>query len=309
MISTRRYNRFLSQLIENLFEDVEVWLPPMKNLMFLCGAASNDSARYTLKNYFHKRTDLSFQVILAEDFFAVLDEKYTDLLTLENYLANYSDCILIILESPGAIAELGAFSNGEDEFLKKLLILNENKYASDNSFINKGPIEKIRKKTKFGILGYDSPENVLVVAEEILDKMASNKRIRSFKEKLGSLSMPLESYVNIFSPTYIILELIRLLAPISKAQTCKVVKTLSGWKDEEINRRVSLLLALKHIEQVSLSSERSGNYYLVPRKRHNEELILRLKQNEFIRARAKVLKIYLEFNAPVLEAYYEHCRK
>lgn len=296
-------------MIRNLFEGAEAWFPPMKNLMFLCGAASHNSARYALKNYFDGRLDLNFQILLAEDFFTVLDEEYTDLLTLENYLADYSDCILIILESPGAIAELGAFSNGKDKFLEKILILNKNRYLLENSFINKGPVEKINRKTKFGILGYDSPESVLVVAEEILNQMRSNQRTRSFKEDLNSLSKPFENYKENFFPTYILFELIRLLAPISKKHICSIMETLSGWKEKEINRRVSLLLALKHVEQVLLPFGEEESAYLIPNKRYDEELILRSRRKEYIRVRAKVLKIYLQFNAPILKAYYEHCRQ
>lgn len=297
-------------MIRNLFEGVEAWFPPMKNLMFLCGGASEDSARYILKDYFGSRSDLNFQILLAEDFFTVVpNEEYTDLLTLENYLADYSDCILIILESPGAIAELGAFSNGKDKFLEKILILNKNRYLGENSFINKGPVEKIKWKTKFCILGYDSPENVLVVAEEILNQMRNNQRKRSFKEDLNSLAKPLEDYKDNFFPTYILLELIRLLAPISKKHICSIMEILSGWKKNEINRRVSLLLALKYVEKVLLPSGKEERFYLVPNKRYDEELILRSRCKEYIRVRAKVLKIYLQFNAPILKAYYEHCRQ
>lgn len=67
----------------------------------------------------------------------------SDLLTFEEILADLSDDIIIIVESPGTFCELGAFSS-EKKYLEKLIIINEDRDEYKNSFITKGPIKKLQ---------------------------------------------------------------------------------------------------------------------------------------------------------------------
>ncbi len=56
-----------------------------------------------------------------------LNRKKYDLLALESFLADNSDLILIVCESPGSFAELGAFVNNEST-LNKVVVLIQKKY-------------------------------------------------------------------------------------------------------------------------------------------------------------------------------------
>src|SRR5699024_5940211 len=110
----------------------------------------------------------------AEKLFKAIDDhKSTDLLSIESKLANYSDCILIILESPGAFTELGAFSH-LDSLAKKILVINSSEFQSEESFINQGPIKKINKISEFKKCIYANFENFGTSINEVskrIDKL------------------------------------------------------------------------------------------------------------------------------------------
>ena len=60
-------------------------------------------------------------------FMELLSRKKYDLFTLENFLAENSDLIMIVCESPGSFTELGAFTSNE-KTLRKLVVLIQKKY-------------------------------------------------------------------------------------------------------------------------------------------------------------------------------------
>jgi len=87
----------------------------------------------------------TYNVYYPETLFAEIANGYQrrDLLTLENLLALSVTSIVVPLESPGTFAELGAFAN--HEILKdKLIIITNPKHKMARSFINDGPIAKVK---------------------------------------------------------------------------------------------------------------------------------------------------------------------
>ena len=67
------------------------------------------------------------------------------MLTFEEFLAEVSDVIVLFVESPGSFCELGAFSYAEKLFSDKLIIVIDEKYKGDKSFIITGPTAKAEK--------------------------------------------------------------------------------------------------------------------------------------------------------------------
>ncbi|WP_338574774.1 retron St85 family effector protein [Erwinia billingiae] len=116
-----------------------------KKIIFLCGKDKSDknSYRYLVSNILIK--EKNFQLAYPEDLFEDLLEGQANnsLLKLEEQLAEAVDLIVIIPESPGSFAELGAFAMRE-ELARKMLVLRQSKYKSDKSFINHGPIRLVR---------------------------------------------------------------------------------------------------------------------------------------------------------------------
>ena len=82
--------------------------------------------------------ELGAPIVVAETFSKWLEfDTYNDLITFERHLAGVANVIPIIVESPGAIAELGAFSQ-ENSIKEKLFVFRREKFADEQSFINFG---------------------------------------------------------------------------------------------------------------------------------------------------------------------------
>lgn len=111
------------------------------------------SVREMLVEYCHKNNALAENSIrLAEhykDWFEA--SHYSDLLSFEEELSQLASVTIIILESPGAIAELGAFCVNEKINKNLVIVLSEDHHKS-KSFITLGPLRKIRNGS---VLVYD----------------------------------------------------------------------------------------------------------------------------------------------------------
>ena len=128
------------------------------NFIFLCGGptAIGASCRSFFNQYLlSKKPAWTERVKLAEDVNAWFnkDNAFPDLLELENYLAHLADVIVLFVESPGSIAELGAFA-ASDALRPKLLAVRNTFYDSEQSFIADGPIRKIRNTNEESVQSY-----------------------------------------------------------------------------------------------------------------------------------------------------------
>lgn len=122
--------------------------------VFLCGGASwydkkkdmkHESYRDQIRDRLISSHPNLYNILYPEDLFMeLLDSKTYDLLTLENILAANSDVILLVPESPGSFAELGAFANNEST-ASKLIIFQQQKFKRQHSFITQGPVDFMEK--------------------------------------------------------------------------------------------------------------------------------------------------------------------
>lgn len=92
------------------------------------------------------------------------DAKYQDLLALENDLGNISTLICIIPESPGSIAELGAFAVNPDVQHRLAILMPEQHYRSD-SFINNALLRRLKESQ---IIAYDWCPDTLEPIDDFL---------------------------------------------------------------------------------------------------------------------------------------------
>ncbi|MCL5037341.1 MAG: retron St85 family effector protein [Chloroflexi bacterium] len=95
-------------------------------------------------------------IYYPENLFEELLSKGTmyDLLSLENLLADSVHAVLIVLESPGAIAELGAFANHK-KLNNRLIVVVDEKHKKDKSFIMLGPVRHLKNETNSKIIFYN----------------------------------------------------------------------------------------------------------------------------------------------------------
>ena len=197
-----------------------------KTTIFLCGAdiSHKDKMRYkiaeALKNNWLYR--FYFDIVYPEDIFDELlyGSNTTDLLSLEGLLADSVDAIVMIPESPGSFAELGAFANDE-KLRQKLICIIDKKYKKNKSFINKGPIKLVKKANKNGLL-YIDPKNIENETDKLVTALKKVKKVSSKKSDKISL-LQLDNFL---------LPSIFLLEPVSKGILVELVKFAT---EDEIN--------------------------------------------------------------------------
>jgi hypothetical protein len=112
-------------------------------LFFLCGANRSPdipSVRREAVKRFIEGLSSEYRVIYAEGIFNELIKLSSkkNVLDLEQQISQIADKILIVLESPSAFCELGAFAH--EDLRSKLIVINDSHFIKSNSFINTGPI-------------------------------------------------------------------------------------------------------------------------------------------------------------------------
>lgn len=189
--------------------------------LFLCGAASNKeklSNRDIIRKKLEKTPNLS--ILYPEDMFMeMLNRKKYDLLTLERFLANNSDIIMIVCESPGSFAELGAFVNNKDTF-EKVVVLLQTKYKNVNSFIRQGPVEYVIKKNKNSVIYFNND------IDEAINKIKKYLRKR-FRYLVNKGKKPKLKDLNLISGQYyFIILLLYFYQEFNVKQLINVIKNI-----------------------------------------------------------------------------------
>lgn len=133
-----------------------------RGFIFLCGGAHDlNHAPQSLRSLLVREMSsgryngLADRIKLAEeiqDWFR--GETYSDLVKLEEHLASLSSLIVLVVESGGAIAELGVFST-VSRFSDRMLTLVANAHYEQKSFIRLGPIQRLENQAEDRVLVYD----------------------------------------------------------------------------------------------------------------------------------------------------------
>lgn len=180
----------IGRLIPTLRDLIINGVNDTKRVIFICGKDKSDknSFRFKISDVLEKNTN--YQLAYPEDLFEDLLEGQASnsLLSLEAQLANAVDLIILIPESPGSFAELGAFSMLK-ELAAKMLVLRQGKYKSDKSFINHGPIRLVKSyKGKIMDLPFDfnhsDPEHFKPVLRQIKKMIPHGRRKKSINNIL-----------------------------------------------------------------------------------------------------------------------------
>ena len=214
-----------------------------KTTVFLCGAdiTQKDKIRYKIAEALKWRfwTD----IIYPEDIFDELlySSKTKDLLSLEGLLADSVDAIVLIPESPGSFAELGAFAN--DELLRsKLICIVDKKYKKDKSFINQGPLRLVKKANPFGLIFID-PDDI----DEEIDKLISSLR------KMKKASAKRGDKISLLQLENFLLPSIYLLEPVSKETLVNLVVSATEDKLNSFQTTITALTILIKKKQIQLT--------------------------------------------------------
>ncbi|MEO8453863.1 MAG: retron St85 family effector protein [Sphingomicrobium sp.] len=122
--------------------------------VFLCGGVIHEGSRRAadyLRDFLWRKKKLGdgpVAFVLAESAQQLYrDSGYSDLISFEEDIARIAAVVLVISESAGSLAELGAFcSNPVISPVLRVLISEEN--FSQESFIRWGPVERVRAASR-----------------------------------------------------------------------------------------------------------------------------------------------------------------
>lgn len=238
----------INKLSNKIRDDIYRPAYNFKNTIFLCGAdiTQKDKMRYKVaralennRNYWYY-----FDIVYPEDIFDELlySAKTADLLSLENLLADSVDAIVLIPESPGSFAELGAFANDE-KLRTKLICLIDKKYKKNKSFINQGPLKLVKKANKDGII-YIDPENI---EDEIYKLISALKKIKKASTKKSNM-------ISLLQLDNFLLPSIYLLEPVSKKMLVDIVMSATDDKDYAFQTTTTALTILTKKRKIELTN-------------------------------------------------------
>ncbi len=158
-------NKFID-LIE--LQNCRVLLAP--HITFICGgpvddeAVTNHSIRNMFMNLSARMPDKSEGFTLAENF-KDWQSGYSNLSDFENDIASLSSIIVIILESPGALAELGLFFANK-QLRQKMVVVVHSDHHKAESFIKFGLLNPLESKKDEAVLVYEIDSGDIDSVEE-----------------------------------------------------------------------------------------------------------------------------------------------
>lgn len=120
-------------------------------VVFLCGGAKANEAHLppqNLRDYLLRTRNIEDKIsadfVLAESAQTLYrDTTYSDLIVFEEDIARISGIVLVISESAGSLAELGAFSSNDTIRPTLRIIISEDKFDQE-SFVRFGPVQRIK---------------------------------------------------------------------------------------------------------------------------------------------------------------------
>lgn len=184
-------------------------------ILFLCGGQVNVtsaeplSVRGALVEYLHSaRCDLVEGITLAEDFKDWIHGSiYKDLLAFESDIAHISSLIVIILESAGALAELGVFVKNR-ALRNKIIVFVSQEHYEEDSFIKLGPLRYLQGIKESSVCAYPWDQSDLKkslssslqeMREDILHALSSQGGTEAFnRENEGHISFVVYEIIKTF---------------------------------------------------------------------------------------------------------------
>lgn len=227
--------------------------------IFLCGGQLPQASRppQSVRAYFHahvRQTNprIFNKLILAETIKEwYLDGTYGDLLQLEEDLAHLASLTILFLESPGSIAEFGAFTL-LPPIQSKLCAVIEHGHYNSESFIKLGPIRHLENLRRDAVHVYPwrrTPTNDLVDEGKALELVAE----LSEDIELSLQSVPKEFLLDREDSGHIMLLLVDLLDLLVIATESDLLDVLQLANLKPLRKRLrQLLFVLRKLRLVTL---------------------------------------------------------
>ena len=244
------------------------------NLIFLCGGKTAEDGPYkSARDYFNRHLKrenptIADRVKLAEEVNDRFQQgnPFPDLLELENYLAHLADITVLFVESPGAIAELGAFANSDVIRPKMLVVLNSS-HEPDGSFISNGPIRKLSNENKNHVHYYKWDPNDLYSDSTQTELKELTYELVTFLEKIEA-DRPRQSSLKTTERGHTLLlvaDLIRMSGVATKSELLECLSILGYEADRALLKRY---LSVLQSVGVVIAHRRSNQTFFVCTSKH-----------------------------------------
>jgi hypothetical protein len=161
--------------IKSFFDDLlleKLRIVRPSKFIFLCGGViaktPTRSPPENLRDYLCRVRPLrlTHPTVLAEEAVQLFrDSDYSDLISFEEDLARIAAIVLVIAESAGSLAELGAFASN-DTIRHVLRVVIQDEYERNESFVRYGPVQRVSKakRNNLGVYPWKTKDGKLVVA-------------------------------------------------------------------------------------------------------------------------------------------------
>lgn len=205
-------------------------------VIFLCGGAGS-TRRDALRAYLHKHNP-GLQLFYAERVWEHIAARGGDgALKMESDLAALADLVLIVVESPGTFAELGAFSLAP-ALRKKMLPIVDVQFEGQQSFLATGPLRWIDRESAFAPTIYTSLNSILQAAGKVEERIS-----RIPKPKTSRISDLASSPKHLL---FFICDLVAVIHPATVSAIDYFVKRLvpSGATTFDVDTLVGLAIAM-----------------------------------------------------------------
>lgn len=189
----------------------------LRPIVFLCGG-QRSHRRDVVAQYMRRHTDAV--VFYADDVWLQLATSAShNALKMEQDLAALSDAVVVVVESPGTFAELGAFSL-VGPLRQKLLPILDSAFVREQSFIRTGPVAWVDEDSAF--------KPCIWVDFNVIGDAAAN-----LKERLQRIERPSRSTVDnieIQSSSkhmlFLIADVVALFGPVTAEHVKEIIAEL-----------------------------------------------------------------------------------
>lgn len=230
----------------------------------------------TLKKYKIDAQHDSVLCIISEKLY--VQDISEDIFTFEIMLAEISDKIIIIAESPGTFCELGAFVMDE-QCRAKTIVINEDKADYKNSFITKGPIKLLENQNGNNVILHHGLQRIKSNSEY------SNKMKQVAEEKIKICINNNCKNVQLKGLIYELANIIELFQPLEYFEIETLYKKIKGFDSYKISNTAghkikSIKQVLALMEKMDVVRKEQG-YYAINDKISCYNILFKLSRKEF----------------------------
>lgn len=153
----------------------------LDHVVFLCGM-NRSTARDRVRDYLQRRHS-EYLVFYAEAVWPqIAGRSELDALQMEELLAALADIVVVIVESPGTFAELGAFSISPP-LREKLLPILHTGFKGSGSFIESGPVAWVDVTSRFRPSIWADHSKILTSIDQIVERLQRIPKSKRTKVK------------------------------------------------------------------------------------------------------------------------------